>query len=60
MTRRFHYFVRRMVPVVSAGYLFQTPGCAVDTNAPFASLATSIANQFISSIVFGAFNLAGP
>jgi len=60
MTKRFHYIVRRIVPVVSAGYLFQTSGCAVDTNAILSSLATTIANQLISSYVFGAFGLVGP
>jgi len=57
MTKRFSYFVRRIVPMVSAGFLFQTSGCTIDTNSLFASLATSIANQLISSFVFGAFNL---
>lgn len=60
MTKRFHYIVRRIIPVFSAGYLFQTSGCTLDTNALASGLATTIANQLISSFVFGAFNLGGP
>jgi len=57
MTKRFNYIVRRIVPMVSAGFLFQTSGCALDTNALLGSLASTIANQLISSIVFGAFGV---
>lgn len=60
MTKRFNYLVRRIVPILSAGLLFQANGCTVDTNAIFGSLASTIATNLINSFVFGAFNLAGP
>lgn len=60
MTKRFNYVVRRIMPIVSAGLLFQASSCALDTNALMAGLATTIANNLISSFVFGAFNLVGP
>lgn len=59
MTKRFQYIVRRIVPMVSAGFLFQASGCALDTNALLGTLASQIANQFIQSLVFGAFNVGG-
>ena len=59
MTKRFNYIVRRIVPIVSAGLLFQANGCAYDTNSLVAGLASTIANQLISSLVFGAFNVTG-
>ena len=60
MTKRFNYIVRRIMPVFSAGLLFQANGCTVDTNALISGLASTIANQFIQSYVFGAFNVGGP
>jgi hypothetical protein len=60
MTKRFNYLVRRIMPVVSAGLLFQAGGCAFDTNSLVAGLASTIANQLISSFVYGAFNIGGP
>ena len=57
MTKRFSYLVRRIVPIVSAGLLFQANGCTIDTNSLVAGLASTIANQLISSFVYGAFNL---
>jgi len=59
MTKRFSYVVRRMMPIASAGLLFQTSGCTLDTNALFSSLASTIATNFINSLVFGVFGLAG-
>ena len=60
MTKRMYLIARRVVPLLSAGMLLQAGGCAVDTNALFTGLATAIANNLISSFVFGSFNLAGP
>lgn len=60
MTKRFNYLVRRIVPIVSAGLLFQANGCTMDTNTLVSGLASSIANQLISSFVYGAFNIGGP
>ncbi len=60
MTKQFNYIVRRIVPVVSAGLLFQANGCTLDTNSLVGGLASTIANQLINSFVFGAFNLGGP
>ena len=59
MTNRFNYIVRRIVPIVSAGFLFQTSGCAIDTNAILGSLASTIATNLINSLVYGAFGLTG-
>ena len=60
MTKRFNYIVRRIMPVVSAGFLFQTGGCAFDANSLVAGLVSTIATNLINSFVFDAFNLAGP
>ena len=58
MTKRFNYIVRRIMPIVSAGLLFQANGCTLDTNSLLSGLASTIANQLISSFVYGAFNLS--
>ncbi len=55
MNKRFHRLVRRIMPLCSAGLLFQAAGC--DPNAILAGVATSIANNLITSFVFGAFNI---
>jgi len=60
MTKRFDCIVRRIMPVVSAGLLYQASGCALDTNSIVSGLATTIADQLIRSFVFGAFNVVGP
>ncbi len=60
MTKRFNYLVRRIVPIVSAGFLFQANGCTLDANALVSGLVSSIANQLITSYVYGAFNIGGP
>jgi len=59
MTKRLTFIARRIVPMVSAGLLFQANGCA-DTNSLVAGLASAIANNLISSFVSGFFNVAGP
>lgn len=60
MTKRFNYIVRRIMPIVSAGLLFQAGGCAFDANSVLSGLASTIATNLINIFVFGAFNLAGP
>jgi DNA-binding transcriptional regulator PaaX len=58
MMNRFYSLARRTLPWLGAGVLVQAGSCTPD--AIFASVATSVANSLISSLVFGAFNLAGP
>ena len=60
MTKRFSCIVRRIMPIVSAGLLFQANGCAFDANSVLGGLASTIATNLINSFVFGAFNLVGP
>lgn len=60
MINRFRSLARRVSPLLGAGILMQTGACALDTNAIFTGLITSISNSLISSIVFGAFNVVGP
>jgi len=60
MRHRWFALARRIVPVLGMGMLMQGGGCALDTNALTAGLATYIANSLISSLVFGSFNLVGP
>lgn len=57
MTKRLSSFVRRLAPVLSAGVLLQAGGCPIDTNLLLAGLVEQIATSFITSLVFGAFNL---
>ncbi len=38
--------------------LLQAGGCTVNFNELFAGLATSVINELITGIIFGAFNLA--
>ncbi len=58
MVNRLTYVVRRVVPVLSAGFLCQASGCTIDTNSILAGLANTIANNLIQSYVFGLFNLS--
>ena len=48
---------RRIAPLLGAGMLLQTGGCNLDINTLAAGLATSIVNNLITNLVFGAFNL---
>jgi hypothetical protein len=59
MVNRFYSLARRTFPLLSAGVLVQTGGCAIDTDTIINGLVTSIANSLISSLVFGAFNVVG-
>jgi hypothetical protein len=58
MSQQLHRFTRRIVTLMSAGLLLQAGGCTIDTNALVSGLVTAIANDLITGIVFGAFNLA--
>jgi hypothetical protein len=51
---------RRVVPLLGAGMLLQAGSCTLDSNTLLAGLATQIIQNFISSYVFGSFNLLGP
>ncbi len=58
MSHRLHRITRRIVPVLTAGVLLQTGGCTVDFDSLASGLVSAIANDLITGIVFGAFNLA--
>lgn len=53
MAKRFKYRIRKTACALAAGFLLQAGGCTLDVQ----SLATGIANNLVSSFVFGAFNL---
>ena len=57
MTRRLNGIFRRIAPVLASGMLLQAGGCNLDLNTLAAGLVNSIVNSFITSFVFGAFNL---
>lgn len=54
MTKRLNKVLRRFVPLVSTGLLFQANGCTIDSNALVTGLTTTIVNNLISSFVYGA------
>ena len=49
---------RVIAPVVAAGVLLQAGGCTFDLNTVAAGLVNSIAMNFLTSLIFGVFNLA--
>ena len=53
MAKRFKYRIRKTACALAAGFLFQAGGCSFDLQP----LATGIANNLVTSFVFGAFNL---
>lgn len=57
MSRELQRLGRRILPFLGAGILLQTGGCAVDFSTLAAGLATSVANSFVSNLVFGLFNV---
>ena len=58
MTRHWNAIVRKTVPALSAGLLLQAGGCDIaDPNTIAQGLFTTIANNVISSFVFGVFNI---
>ena len=57
MNQRINRMFRRIAPVLGAGMLLQSGGCNLDINTIAAGLATSIVNNLITNLVFGAFNL---
>lgn len=48
---------RKLVPLLMAGALLQSPSCSLDTAALASGLVTSVANSFITNLVFGLFNV---
>ena len=57
MTRCWNSFVRKAGPLLGAGLLLQVGSCAVDPNAVVGGLVTTVLNNLITSVVFGAFNV---
>ena len=58
MSNRLNRLMRRVTPFLGAGMLLQAGGCTVNFNELFAGLATSVVNELITGIIFGAFNIA--
>lgn len=57
MTKRCDAIMRRLAPLLGAGVLLQATGCEFNGSAIASGVLTSIANSFITSIVFGLFNI---
>jgi hypothetical protein len=57
MRKTIHVFARRLVPLISAGMLFQASGCTLDARGISAGVIGAVLQSFIESYVFGAFNL---
>ena len=57
MDRKLVRAYRKFMPVLAAGVLLQTGGCAFDFPTLVSGLATSVANSFITSLVYGLFNV---
>ncbi len=57
MNKRMNRIFRRMASVLAAGMLFQQGGCTLDLNSIATGLVTSIANNLITDLVFGALNV---
>jgi hypothetical protein len=60
METRLNSLLRRVWPVFAAGVLMQTTGCVVDVNAIVQGLVSTIATNFITSLVFSALGLPPP
>ncbi len=58
MRQRVRKWVRVVTPLLGSAVLLQASSCAVDFNAIAAGLANSITTDFITDLVFRAFNLA--
>ncbi len=58
MTKHMHRIYRRVAPLLAAGMLLQAGGCTFDFNSLTAGLLNSILTNLLTSIIFGAFNLA--
>ncbi|GEM_PF-1559748 len=57
MSRKLVRSYRRVLPVLAAGVLLQTGGCAFDLSTLVSGLTTSVANSFITNLVYGLFNV---
>ena len=55
--KRVDFLFRRLAPVLSAGVLVQTNGCATDLSTLAPEFISTIASALINNLVFGAFNL---
>ena len=60
MTRRWNALARKIAPMLGAGVLLQTGGCNLEPAGLAQELVTAIANNLITSLVFGVFNLPVP
>ena len=58
MSHRVNRTMRRLYPLLGAGVLLQTGSCATSLNELGAQLTAAIANELITSFIFGVFNLA--
>lgn len=54
---KLYFWSRRLAVLTTAGMVFQSTGCAVDTQALVANLAVTILQNLIGSYIFGSFNL---
>lgn len=57
MYQKFVRACRKSAPVVAAGVLLQAGSCAIDPATLASDLVTSVANSFITNLVFGLFNV---
>lgn len=58
MSNRLNRLMRRITPLLGAGILLQAGSCSVNFNELVAGLMTSVVNELITGIIFGAFNVA--
>lgn len=58
MRRYWNSFVRKVAPVLGAGFLLQASGCAVDMSEIAQGLLTATVGNLIASYVYGAFNVS--
>lgn len=54
---RLYVWSRRFAVIAAAGMVFQTTGCAVDTQSLALTLFGTILQNLVATFVFGAFNL---
>ncbi|MBI4718153.1 MAG: hypothetical protein HY763_10140 [Planctomycetes bacterium] len=57
MMKRWIAARRRILPLLSAGLLFQVSGCTLDLNSLVAGVSTQVLSNFVQGVVFGAFNV---
>ena len=54
---RFYVWGRRCAAIATTGMLFQTGGCAIDSQTLAANLVGTILQNLLATFVFGSFNL---